>query len=132
MLSGIGIALILPTLGVELYALPAIGRLHLDGHVVVADLVGLIYRGAAVLIMLLGLLLLAIGAGLLALAIRRTAALPAWAGVVYAVGLACWCPLLPPPVRIVDGLLIGIGGLGLAWALRGPAPHPALSPSVRG
>src|SRR5512147_2775741 len=32
LLSGAGVALILPTLGVEIYALPAIGRLFLDGN----------------------------------------------------------------------------------------------------
>jgi hypothetical protein len=117
-LSGLGVALILPTLGVELYALPAIGRLYLDGAASIAALVGLIYRGAAVLVMLLGLVLLAIGAVLLAVAGVASRALPRWAAVTYAVGLAFWCPLLPPPVRIVDGLLIGVGGLGLAWALR--------------
>jgi len=117
-LIGIGVALILPTLGLELYALPAIGRLYLEGNPSVAALVGLIYGGAAVLVMLLGLLLLAIGAFIFARAVGRSRALPRWAAVTYAVGLAFWCPILPPPVRIVDGLLIGIGGLGLAWALR--------------
>ena len=124
LLSGVGVALILPTLGVELYALPAIGRLYLDGQLAVAALVGLIYRGAAVLVMLLGLLLLALGAVIFARAVGKTGALPRWAAVTYAVGLAFWCPLLPPPVRIVDGLLIGAGGLGLAWALRRSPPHP--------
>lgn len=132
-LGAVGAALILPTLGVELYALPAIGRLHLHGHLVVAELVGLIYRGAAVLVMLLGLLLLAIGAVLLARAARRSGALPRWAAVTYAVGLAFWCPLFPPPIRVLDGILIGIGGLRLAWALRRPTPpHPTLSPQGRG
>jgi hypothetical protein len=123
LLSGLGVALILPTLGVELYALPAIGRRYLDGDHAVAPLVGLIYRGAAVLVMLLGLLLLAIGAVLFARAVGRSGALPRWAAVTYAVGLAFWCPLLPPPVRVVDGLLIAAGGLRLAWALRRSLPR---------
>ena len=118
LLSGVGVALILPTLGVEIYVLPAIGRLFLGGNASVAPAVGLIYLGGATAVMLLGLLLLAIGAILLASAIGRSRALPRWAGITFAVGLALWCPLLPPPVRIVDGLLIGIGGLGLAWSLR--------------
>ena len=122
LLSGVGVALILPTLGVELYALPAIGRVYVDGSHSVAALVGLIYRGGAVLVMLLGLLVLAIGAISFARAARRSGALPGWAAATYAVGLAFWCPLLPPPVRILDGLLIGVGGLGLAWALRRSPP----------
>jgi hypothetical protein len=129
-LSGVGVALVLPTLGVELYALPAIGRMYVDGNHSVAALVGRIYLGAAVVVMLLGLLSLAIGAVVFARAVAKSGALPRWAAVTYAVGLAFWCPLLPPPVRILDGLLIGVGGIGIAWALR--APHPALSPQGRG
>ncbi len=118
LLSGAGVALILPTLGVEIYALPAIGRLFLEGNRSVAPLVGLIYLGGATLVMILGLLLLAVGAVMLATAIARSRALPRWAGVTFAIGLSFWCPLLPPPVRIVDGFLIGLGGLGLVAALR--------------
>lgn len=125
-LSTVGVALILPTLGVELYALPAIGWLSLNGNASVAPAVSLIYLGGATLVMMLGLLLLAIGAVMLATAVIRSRALPKWAGVTFAVGLAFWCPLFPPAVRIIDGLLIGIGGLGLAWALsHSPLQHAA-------
>src|SRR6185295_5165763 len=124
LLCSLGVALILPTLGVELYAMPAIGRIYLAGNVSIAPAVSLIYIGGATLVMLLGLLLLAIGAIVLAVAVARSRALPRWAGIVYAIGLAAWCPLLPPIVRVVDGLLIGIGGIALAWALRRPSPPP--------
>ena len=117
LLSGVGVALILPTLGVELYALPAIGRLYGDGKTEIAPAVGLIYLGGATLVMLVGLVLLAIGAITFATAVARSRALPTWAAVTLAAGLAGWCPFFPPPVRIVDGLLIGIGGLGIAWDL---------------
>jgi len=40
LLSGTGVALILPTLGVELYVLAGIGRLFLNGNAAVAPLVG--------------------------------------------------------------------------------------------
>ena len=116
-LSGTGVTLVLPTLGVELYALPAIGRIYLSGTREIAPIVGFIYLGAATGVMLLGLLLLAIGAITFAIVIWRTAALPKWGGAAFGVGLALWLPLLPPPVRIVDGLLIGVGGLWLAWEI---------------
>ncbi len=118
-----GVALILPTLGVELYAMPALGRLFLAGNPSVVPAVTLIYIGGATLVMLLGLLLLAIGAIVLAAAIARSRALPRWAGIVYAIGLAGWCPMFPPVLRVLDGLLIGVGGIALAWALRRP-PRP--------
>ena len=123
-LCTVGVALILPTLGVELYAMPAIGRIYLAGSVSIAPAVALIYIGGATLVMLLGLLLLAIGAISLATAVSRSRALPRWAGIVYAIGLAAWCPLFPPIFRVVDGLLIGIGGIALAWALWRPARPP--------
>lgn len=122
----LGVLLVLPTLGVELYAFPAIGRIYLAGNVSIAPAVALIYIGGATLVMLLGLLLLAIGAIMLATAVARSHALPRWAAIVYAIGLAAWCPLFPPLFRFADGLLIGIGGIALAWALgRTPAADVA-------
>jgi hypothetical protein len=67
--------------------------------------------------MILGLVLLTIGAGSLVRPMRRSGALPGWAGVLFAVGLGLWLPLLPRPVRIIDGISIGVGGLALASAL---------------
>ena len=125
LLCSLGVALILPTLGVELYAMPAIGRIYLAGNVSIAPAVSLIYIGGATLVMLLGLVLLAIGAIVLATAVARSRVLPRWAAIVYAIGLAAWCPLFPPVFRVVDGLLIGVGGIALAWALRRPVPPPA-------
>ena len=67
--------------------------------------------------LLLGLALLAAGAIMFATAIRRSGLLSGPAGVALAAGLTAWLPLLPPPVRMADGLVIGIGGLGLAWSM---------------
>jgi hypothetical protein len=79
--------------------------------------------------MLLGLLLLAIGAIMLATAVARSRELPRWAGITYAIGLVLWCPLFPPLLRVLDGLLIGIGGIGLAWSLRRSPSPPLTLPS---
>jgi hypothetical protein len=69
------------------------------------------------LMFFLGLLLLAIGAVRLAFIIWRSGALPKLAGVVFAIGVALFFPLFPQTIRIVDGLLIGIGSIWLAGSL---------------
>jgi uncharacterized membrane protein len=112
-----GIALILPTVGVETYTLPVLGEVYLKGKADLASIVGPIYGGPDTLVLVLGLLLLAIGAIFLAVAIWSSATLPKWAGVILAAGLLFWFPLFPQIIRIVDGLLIGIGGLWLAWTI---------------
>lgn len=109
-----GIALVLPMFGVETYALPAIGWTYLDGQPGIAPIVTLIYRGLGTVVMLVGLLLLAVGALTFAIVIWRSGTLPRWAALTWAVGLAAWLPLLPRPIRVIDGLLIGIGGVWLA------------------
>jgi hypothetical protein len=115
--SLLGIGLVLPTLGLETYAMPVIARAHLDGATGIAHVLGPIYRGPAVQVLLVGLGLLAYGAIVFARTIRRSGVLPGWAAVMFATGLTLWLPMLPRPIRIVDGLLIGIGGITLAWRM---------------
>jgi len=116
-LSVVGIALLLSVAGTETYALPVIGKLYLEGKTEVAPMVDLIRRGPAGAVLFLGLLLLAIGTIWLAIFIWRSDVLPKWAGVAFAIGLALWFPLFPQMIRIADGLLIGVGGLWLAWSI---------------
>ena len=112
-----GVALILPALGVEVYTMPAIGQLYLAGATGLAPMITLTYRGPMTAVLLLGQVFLAVGMFNFAAAIRRSGRLPAWAGFVFAIGLALWLPMLPRPVRVVDGLLIGLGGITLAWSM---------------
>jgi len=58
----VGIALILPTLGVETYVLPVLGDAYLNGKADLAYIVGSIYSGPDNFVLLLGLLILAISA----------------------------------------------------------------------
>ena len=112
-----GVALILPALGVEVYTMPAIGQLHLAGVTGLAPMITLTYRGPMTAVLLFGQLFLAVGMFNFAAAIRRGGRLPTRAGLVFAIGLALWLPMLPRPVRVVDGLLIGLGGIPLAWSM---------------
>jgi len=128
----VGIGLVLPTIGLETYAMPVFGRAQLDGATGIAHVMGPIYRGPGVQVLLLGLALLAHGAIGFARAIRRSGVLPGWAAIAFATGLCLWLPLLPRPVRVADGLLIGVGGLGIAWGLwRGTRPGGMPARSAR-
>lgn len=128
-LSLAGIALIMPMLGVEIYILPIIGRLYLEGTTGLAPAVALIYLGPATVMFLFALLLLAAGSICFARAIWRSGVLPRGAGVLLAIGLALWFPPFPPPIRIIDGFLIGVGGVWLAW---GMWHRPDAVPDARG
>ncbi len=112
-----GIVLIMPMLGVEVHILPILGQLYLEGQTGIAPAVGQIYLGPAIGVFLVGLVLLAMGAILFAVSIWHSDALPRWAGVIFAMGLALWFPPFPRVIRTLDGLLIGIGGVWLAWSL---------------
>lgn len=112
-----GVALILPAFGVEAYTMPIVGQLYLAGATGIAPVIALTYRGPMTIVLLLGQLCLAVGAGSFAVAIRRAGRLPVWAGFVFAVGLALWLPMLPRLIRVIDGLLIGLGGIPLAWRM---------------
>ena len=59
--------------------------------------------------------MLAVGAIDLAGAVWRSRSLPRWAGIALAIGVSLWLSLLPRPIRVLDGMLIGLGGVWLAW-----------------
>jgi hypothetical protein len=130
----VGIGLVMPAVGVETFAMPVIARLHLDGGADVAVALARIYRGPMTLVMVAGLALLAVGAIALARRVWRGGRLGRWGGVALAAGLTLWLPLLPRPVRITDGLLIGLGGVWLArdiWFCGGHSVAiPAAGPPV--
>jgi hypothetical protein len=77
---------------------------------------------------LVGGLLVALGFIVFALAIWRGQLLSKWAALLLALGfvLFLFAPQAPlavqKAVRVIDGLLFGIGGLWLAWSMWQLAP----------
>jgi hypothetical protein len=118
MLFGIaGTGLFLPVGGVEAFALPAIARLYLEGQTADLAAVEAARSGLRATVFAPGLVFLGLAGVCTATAVWRSSSLPRWAGISFALGLVLFLPLLPQIVRVVDGVLIGIGGLWLAWAL---------------
>jgi hypothetical protein len=119
--SWIGAGLTLPYYGAEDFALHAIAGKAASGTPIdLLDLAEAIrFETVAATTFALGLLLLAIGAVLAAVAIWRSAVLPRLSGVLFALGFALFIPqfYLPAAARIAHGLLILIGSAWLAVAL---------------
>lgn len=124
-LTSLGAGLLLPYFGAETFGLnaiarDAIARAAADGALldVVALAEGVRLGAAAVTTFGLGLLAVAVGGVMAAVAITRSGDLPRHAGTLFAVGIALYLPqfFTPPWVRIAHGLLLGLGLLVLAAA----------------
>ena len=117
----IGVGLTLPYYGAEDFGLNAVARKAAEGQQF--DLLGLVeavrVSPAPITTFGLGLLLLAAGAVLAAVAIWRSEALPRASGSLFAVGFALFLPQFytPPAVRIAHGVLVAAGSMWLALAL---------------
>jgi len=118
----IGAGLTLPYYGAEDFGLNGAARSDVPDLLAVAEAVR--YSPLAVTTFGIGLIALAAGAILAALAIRRSGVLPAASGVLFAIGFALFLPqfYLPAGARIAHGVLLAAGCLWLATALwRTPA-----------
>jgi len=119
--SWIGAGLTLPYYGAEDFGLHAVAVKAAAGEPI--DLLGIVddfrYHPVAMTIFGVGLLTLAVGAILAAVAVWRSAVLPKYAGVLFAVGFGLFIPqfFFGPAVRISHGILLGIGCAMLAIAL---------------
>ena len=117
----LGVGLTLPYYGAEDFGLNAIASQAAEGQRF--DLLGLVdavrFSPVPATTFVLGLLLLAAGAVLAAVAIWRSGVLPRASGVLFAVGFVLFLPQFytPPAVRIAHGVLVAAGSIWVALAL---------------
>ncbi len=117
----VGVGLTLPYYGAEVFGLHAVGQRALgqNNPDLVKPLTHDIRWEAGIWFIITGLLLLAIGAIVLATAVWRSGSLHRWAGVPLAAGLALYIPQFtgPQAIRIAHGLLMLAGCWWLGWSL---------------
>jgi hypothetical protein len=123
-LGWVGVGLTLPYYGAETFGLHAVGqeavKQHNAGLLSIADA---IRYEQGIWFILLGLIALAAGTIVLAVAIRRSGSLPPWSGWPLAAGMALYLPqfFAPQPVRLAHGVLVMVGCLLIAWGVWQPA-----------
>ena len=124
-ITWVGAGLTLPYYGAEDFALHVVGQRSLDTRDPGLTELGDAFRlhPVAATTFVLGLLLLAVGGVLTAVAISRSGRLPKWSGVPLAAGFVLFFPqfYLPMDARIAHGALMAIGcaWVGLsAWRTR--------------
>ncbi|BBF99560.1 MULTISPECIES: hypothetical protein [Pseudonocardia] len=119
--AGVGAALVLPYYGAEAYALHLIGlpESGIDAGQASALAEGIRLGPYAAATFLIGLLAVA-SAGIAVLVAARRGGLPVPAAAVLAVALVLYLPqfFAPPAMRIAHGVLLAVGCVLLAAALR--------------
>jgi ABC-type arginine transport system permease subunit len=128
----IGVGLTLPYYGAEDFGLNAIARKAAEGQRFdLLDLVDTVrFSPVQATMFALGLLLLAAGSVLAAVAVWRSGVLPRSSAILFALGFVLFLPQFytPSAVRIAHGVLVAAGSIWLALALwragQAPASYP--------
>jgi uncharacterized membrane protein len=121
-ISWLGVGLTLPFYGAEVFALHAIGQQALSQqNAALLSLANQTRFGPGFIMIITGLILLALGAILIAVAIWRSKSLPKWSGVPFALALVLYIPqfVASQPVRVAHGLLLATGCLWIAMEMWG-------------
>jgi len=119
-LTWIGVGFTLPYYGAEIFALHAIGQEAVrQQSVTLLTLVDAVRYGPAIFVFAVGLLLLAVGPILVAIAVWRSGTLSRWSGMVFALGFALYIPQFfgTQPIRVAHGVLVAVGCIWLAWSM---------------
>jgi len=119
-LTWIGVGFTLPYYGAEIFALHAIGQEAVrQQSVALLTLVDAVRYGPAIFVFAVGLLLLAVGPILVAIAVWRSGTLSRWSGMVFALGFALYIPQFfgTQPIRVAHGVLVAVGCIWLAWSM---------------
>ena len=125
----VGAGLTLPYYGAETFGLHAVAvAAEAQGVALLEVVEGFRFHPVAITTFGLGLVALAVGAVLAAVAIRWSGVLPRHAGLLFALGFVLFLPqfFAPAAVRIGHGALLALGcaWVGLAlWRAAAPAPQ---------
>lgn len=117
----IGVGLTLPYYGAETFALHAVGQeaVRQNNVDLLVTLTNSIRFGEGIWFFGLGLIAIAAGTTLFAIAIWKSDALARWAGIPLAIGFTLFIPqfFTPQPIRIAHGLLIMVGCWLIVWGM---------------
>ncbi len=116
----IGVGLTLPFYGGEAFGLHAIGQEAVRQHTVaLVSLVNVVRTGPQLVMFLVGLLLIALSAIMVATAVWKSGAFAKWSGVPFALGFALYIPQFfgTQAIRVAHGLLVTAGCLWIAAGL---------------
>lgn len=116
----IGVGLILPYYGAEMFGLRALGQEALRQHsTALLPLVDAVRLGPGAIVFVAGLLLLAVSAILVAIAIWRSGILSRWSGIPFALGFVLYLPQFfgSQPLRVAHGLLVAFGCIWIALSV---------------
>ena len=122
----LGTGLVLPYYGAEAFALNAVGRWIERTRQF--DLLGLVtsirMSPVPLTVFGIGLVLIAVAAVLTAVTVLRSGAMPPGAGILFAIAFLTYLPQFFAPgwLRIVHGVIVGIGCIVLAIQLRRLTP----------
>lgn len=119
-ITWIGVGLTLPYYGAEIFALHAIGQEAVrQQSTALLPLVNAVRYGPAIFDFAAGLLLLAVGSILVAIAVGRSGMLSRWSGSIFALAFALYIPQFfgNQQIRVAHGVLVALGCLWLAWSL---------------
>lgn len=116
-LALLGAGMLLPYFGMETFGLHFLANNFeaSEAWALADDLRG---HGLAITLFGIGLIVLAVGAILVAIAISRDGSINRWAGYVMAGCLVLYLPqfFFPPFARVTHGLLLGLALLWMAWS----------------
>jgi hypothetical protein len=119
-LSWLGVGLVLPFYGAEVFGLHAIAQQALkDDNGALISLASSVRGEPGIWFILTGLVLLGVGVIASAVAIWRSGILARWIGIPLAIGFALYIPQYTAPqyLRVAHGLLITLSCFLIAWNL---------------
>jgi hypothetical protein len=119
-LTSIGVGLTLPFYGGEAFGLHAIGQEAVrQQNAALVGLANVVRSGPGLVMILVGLLLLAIGAIMVAMAVWKSGRYSRWSGIPFALGFVLYIPQYAgtQPIRVAHGLLIAVGCMWLVAGL---------------